>query len=552
MIQINLKVMLRFLIFLQFLLFSGCSFSDTNDVEKPKLVVAVVVDQMRYDYLTRLSSKFSDDGFNRLVNEGFNCLDNHFNYVPTVTGPGHTSIATGSTPSVHGIVGNEWYDRKNKAELYCATDLNYENIGGNAYYGKKSPNNMLVNSFADQNRIHNKMKSKTIAISIKDRGAIFMGGKNANASYWFYGKDKGEWITSSYYMDELPSWLKKFNDPENIGRYINDWQLLYDVESYDIKREDDNNFEKLFKGKNDSAFPYLTESLMEKNDGFDMIKETPYGNTMTTDLAIAAIEGESLGQGKYTDILSISYSSPDYVGHNFGVFSLETEDTYLRLDLEIKRLLNYLDNNIGNNNYSLFITGDHGALEIPAYLNSIGENAMAVNESKFRKEVEQFLIESYKGKFNESPIEDVQNNQLYINYDVVDYLEIDDFKNKIIEHLETYDFISSAHSLDKLVSSSELTEYQELIKNGYHPDRSGDIVFILEPQTIIYGEKGTTHGSGYNYDTHVPLIFYGKGIKKGETKSRTNIVDIAPTINALLGLKPNETYTGKALDFVIE
>ena len=189
---------------------------------------------------------------------------------------------------------------------------------------------MLVNSYSDQNRIHNKMKSKTIAISVKDRGAIFMGGKNANAAYWFYGKDKGEWITSSYYMDELPDWVKTFNQPENISRYINDWELLYNIENYDLKREDNNNFEKLFKGKNDSAFPYLTESLMEKNDGFDMINETPYGNTMTTDLAIAAIEGESLGQDKYTDILSIGYSSPDYIGHNFGVFSLETVDNYLR------------------------------------------------------------------------------------------------------------------------------------------------------------------------------------------------------------------------------
>ena len=523
-----------------------------NNSSKPKIIVSVVVDQMRYDYLTRLSNKFSDDGFNRLINQGFNCTNTHFNYVPTVTGPGHSSIATGSTPSIHGIVGNNWYDRNIKKQIYCATDLNYENIGGNAYYGKKSPNNMLVNSFSDQNRIHNKMKSKTIAISVKDRGAIFMGGKNANAAYWFYGKDKGEWITSSYYMDELPDWVKTFNQPENISRYINDWELLYNIENYDLKREDNNNFEKLFKGKNDSAFPYMTESLMEKNDGFDMINETPYGNTMTTDLAIAAIEGESLGQDKYTDILSIGYSSPDYIGHNFGVFSLETEDNYLRLDLEIKRLLDYLDNKIGENNYSLFLTADHGALEIPAYLNSIGRKAMAVNESKFRREFQQFLTESFKYKFKQFPIEDIQNNQLYINYDEVDDSEMYEFKNKIIQHLETYDFISSAHSLDKLVSSSELTEYQQLIKNGYHPDRSGDIVFILEPQTIIYGEKGTSHGSGYNYDTHVPLIFYGKGINKGEISIRTEIIDIAPTISALLGLEPSETYSGKILDFIIK
>jgi len=544
--------MLRLFIFFNLLLFISCKFTNTNISEKPKLVVAIVVDQMRYDYLTRLSHKFSDNGFNRLINQGFNCSNNHFNYVPTVTGPGHASIATGSTPSIHGIVGNEWYDRGLKKELYCATDLNYENIGGNAYYGKKSPNNMLVNSFADQNRIHNKMKSKTIAISVKDRGAIFMGGKNANASYWFYGKDTGEWITSSYYMEELPNWVKTFNNPANISGFVRDWELLYDLKNYDLKRDDNNNFEKLFKGKDDSSFPYLTKDLMKKNDGFDMIYETPYGNTMTTDLAIAAIAGENLGQGKYTDILSISYSSPDYIGHNFGVFSLETEDTYLRLDLEIERLLNYLDKNIGQNNYSLFLTGDHGALEVPGYLNSIGQKALAVNEGEFRRDFGKFIKEKFKNKFKNNPIEDVQNNQLYINYNEVDPIEIDEFKDVLIEQLKTYDFIRSAYSLDEIISASKLSPYQYLIKNGYHPDRSGDVVFVLEQNTIIYGDKGTTHGSGYDYDTHVPLIFYGKGIKKGDTKTRTHITDIAPTISALLGLKNSKTFTGKVLDFVIK
>jgi len=544
--------MLRLFIFFNLLLFISCKSTNTNISEKPKLVVAIVVDQMRYDYLTRLSDKFSDNGFNRLINQGFNCSSNHYNYVPTVTGPGHASIATGSTPSIHGIIGNEWYDRGLKKELYCATDLNYDNIGGNAYYGKKSPENMLASTFADQNRIHNKMKSKTIAISVKDRGAIFMGGKNANASYWFYGKDAGEWITSSYYMKELPSWVKTFNNSENISSFVRDWELLYDLKNYDLKRDDNNNFEKLFKGKDDSSFPYLTKDLMEKNDGYDMINETPYGNTMTTDFAISAIVGEELGKDNFPDVLSISYSATDYIGHNFGVFSLETEDTYIRLDLEIERLLNYLDKNIGENNYSLFLTADHGALEVPGYLNSIGQKALAVNQGKFRRDFGKFIQEKFKNKFKNNPIEDVQNNQLYINYNEVDPIEMDEFKDILIEQLKTYDFIRSAYSLDEIMSSSKLSKYQQLIKNGYNKNRSGDVVFVLEPNTIIYGDKGTTHGSGYDYDTHVPLIFYGKGIKKGETKTRTHITDIAPTISALLGLKNNETYSGRILDFVIE
>jgi predicted AlkP superfamily pyrophosphatase or phosphodiesterase len=395
------------------------------------------------------------------------------------------------------------------------------------------------------------MKSKTISVSIKDRGAIFMGGKNANAAYWFYGKNKGEWITSSYYMNELPSWVIQFNQPENISRFLNEWGLLYDLKTYDLKREDNNDFEKFFKGKDNSSFPYLTKDLMEKNDGFDMISETPFGNSMTTDFAIAAIEGEKLGEDNYTDVLTISYSSTDYIGHNFGVFSLETEDAYLRLDLEIKRLLDYLDNKIGKNSYSLFLTADHGALEVPAYLNSKGVKAMSVNKYKFIKSVSKYLDETFGSK---KIIKHSVNNNIYINYEEVRFLDLNLnlVKEKIINHLKTYDFINSAYSLDELISLSKLTNYQELIKNGYHPERSGDVVFVLKPNVIIYGDRGTTHGSGYDYDTHVPLIFYGKGINKGETSIRTEITDIAPTINALLGLESSETYSGKILDFVIK
>ena len=533
------------------LLFNCQSKLIDNNSSSPKILVGVVVDQMRYDYLTRLSNKFSNDGFNRLINQGFNCTNNHYNYVPTVTGPGHSSIATGSSPSINGIVGNNWYDRNIKEEIYCATDLSYENIGGNAYYGKKSPNNLLTLTFADQNRITNKMKSKTISISIKDRGAIFMGGKNANAAYWFYGKNKGEWITSSYYMNDLPSWVREFNEPENISSFINRWELLHDLKRYDLRREDDNDFEKLFKGKDNSSFPYLTEALMEENDGFDMISETPFGNSMTTDFAIAAIEGEKLGEDDFTDVLTISYSSTDYIGHNFGVFSLETEDTYLRLDLEIKRLLDYLDKKIGKNNYSLFLTADHGALEVPAYLNSKGMKAMSVDKYKFIKSVSKYLAETFGSK---RMIEHSVNNNIYINYEVVKSLDLklDVVKQKIVNHLNTYDFINSAYSLDEIITASKLTNYQELIKKGYYPERSGDIVFVLEPNVIIYGDRGTTHGSGYDYDTHVPLIFYGNGINKGETSVRTEITDIAPTINELLGIENSRAYSGKILDFVIK
>ena len=213
----------KVLISLVFSIFSSCNLTPKasgSDLDKPKLVVSIVVDQMRFDNLDKYKESYSNNGFNRLIREGFNLKNNHFNYVPTVTGPGHSSISTGSTPKTHGIVGNNWFNKKTQKDVYCTTDLNYENLGGNAYSAKMSPNNLLVNTLGDLNRIENDMNSKTISIAIKDRGSILMGGRKANAAYWFYGKDKGEWVSSKYYMEELPEWVDNFNNSDIVSTYI--------------------------------------------------------------------------------------------------------------------------------------------------------------------------------------------------------------------------------------------------------------------------------------------------------------------------------------------
>lgn len=539
--------MKNLLFFLLILL--GCSASSEN--KKPKLVVAIVIDQMRYDFLENLSHRYSDNGFNRLVNDGFNCKNNFYNYVPTVTGPGHSSISTGSTPKTHGIVGNNWYDRERRHSIYCTDDSNYNNVGGDDYSGNKSPNNLLVETFADINKMSNN-KSKTISIAIKDRGSILMGGKTADAAYWYYGKERAQWITSTFYMNQIPDWVKEFNKEDNLEKYLEDWNTLKDISTYENHEIDNNSFEKLFKGKDNSAFPYDTKSLMKHNDCFDMIKETPYGNTMTTDFAIEAIVNENLGKRGVTDVITVGYSSTDYIGHSFGVASVETQDTYIRLDLEIQKLLFFLDKEIGKNEYTLFLTADHGVLEIPAYLSSTGVNAQAVSENDLTNKVVKKLNDVL-GIEVKKLIANVDNSQIYLNDEVISEMNLNKSKvvNELVKILESFDFISKAYTADFILGSSELIEYEKLIQNGYHKERSGDIALILKENVIFYNGKGTTHGSGYNYDTHVPLIFYGYGIKKGETLNHTEIPDIAPTISKLLGLEMKNS-TGKVLDFIFE
>ena len=544
----------KILISLVFSIFSSCNLTPKasgSDLDKPKLVVSIVVDQMRFDNLDKYKESYSNNGFNRLIREGFNLKNNHFNYVPTVTGPGHSSISTGSTPKTHGIVGNNWFNKKTQKDVYCTTDLNYENLGGNAYSAKMSPNNLLVNTLGDLNRIENDMNSKTISIAIKDRGSILMGGRKANAAYWFYGKDKGEWVSSKYYMEELPEWVDNFNNSDIVSTYIGEWNTLYDINSYKESRSDDNNFEKSFKGDPSVTFPYDLNKLKHLNDGYDMLKETPFGNNLTTDFAIKAISNEKLGKDQFTDVLTISYSSTDYIGHNFGVDAKETQDAYLRLDLEIERLLYFLDSYVGENEYTLFLTADHGASKIPAYLNSIGIKSQNIEEGTVKNILKDVLFKSYGSN---QLISKVMNSQIYLNDEIINSLNLsfNSIEKTIINTLNQLEYIDKVYTSEDIINGNFDSGYELLIQNGYNVLRSGDIIFKLKENVISYGNKGTTHGSGYTYDTHVPLIFFGKKIVQGESNVKTKITDIAPTIAKLLGLKQMSDSTGEVLGFVIK
>ena len=526
------------------------SYTNSNSTAtQPRLVVGVVVDQMRFEYLNRFKNKYTSKGFLRLINQGYSCNDHHFNYIPTYTGPGHASIFTGTTPSVHGIIGNDWYDKDKDEVVYCTTDQTYDPVGAAVKYGHVSPSNLKVTTLPDQNRLFTQMKGKTIGISIKDRGAIFPSGHTANGAYWFEGLEEGKWVTSTYYMDELPEWVKTFNAPLNISNYLKTWNTLYDINLYNESGPDASNYEKPFKGKPDPIFPYDLKALMEFNDGYDILKNTPFGNTMITDFALAAVEAEALGDDEYTDFLTVSYSSTDYVGHDFGVNSIELQDTYLRLDLEIERLLNYLDTNVGEGNYSLFLTSDHGAAEVPSFLKDIDAPGGYVQKNMFTP-----LYATLKAKYGVSDlIKNISNDQIFLNYDLIKSQQLDlvDVQEFIVNDIINYSAVSKAYTATTMQTSYFKDGMEKTLQNGYNQKLSGDVLFTLKSGVIAYGPKGTTHGSGYTYDTHVPLLFYGNGIQKGKTFERTYVTDIAPTISALLGIAFPSGATGSVIEKAI-
>ncbi|AUS04695.1 alkaline phosphatase PafA [Pseudotamlana carrageenivorans] len=525
--------------------------STKKDQTAPKLVVGIVVDQMRYDYLTRFYSRYGTGGFKRMMDEGFNCKNNHFNYVPTKTAPGHASIFTGSTPKYHGIISNYWYDKETKEQVYCADDDSVLPIGTSDKAGKMSPSRMLTTTFADENKLFTQMRGKTIGISVKDRGAILPAGHTADAAYWFHGDDEGAWITSSFYMDALPKWVAKFNASKQAASYFKKWDTYYDIDTYTASGADLNDYEAGFKGKETATFPYNLKALKDKNGNFSILKITPFGNSLTTDFAIAAIKGESLGADDITDVLTVSYSCTDYIGHNFGVNSKEIEDTYIRLDQDLERFFNVLDKEVGKGEYVVFLTADHGAVDVPAYLHAHNIPSGYLDNKARKKQFNAFLVAKYG---TADVVENISNEQIFLNKEKLKTLNLNaiEVQNAIVEEQMTYPHISKAYTREAIVSRDFTEGIEALIQKGFNQKRSGDVVLVSDPAYISYGKTGSTHGSGLNYDTHVPLLFFGKGINHGETTERTNITDIAPTISAMLGISFPNASIGKPLGYVLK
>lgn len=528
----------------------GQTTKPATKASKPKLVVGIVIDQMRYDYIYRFWDKFGNDGFKKLVNEGFFCKNTNYNYVPTFTGPGHAAIYTGTTPAVNGIIANDWFNVSLNRKVYCAEDYKVTGLGTTEKEGKRSPVNMLTSTITDELRISSNMKSKTIGIALKDRSAILPAGHAATAAYWYDGS-VGCFITSSYYMTELPKWVQEFNKKELPKKYLNQpWNTLLPIEQYTESLPDDNKYETLFKGETKSVFPHDLPKLVAANGGLGLIRNVPAGNTLTKDFAIETIKAENLGKSGVTDFLAISFSTPDYIGHNFGPNSIEQEDDYLRLDLELAELIKFIELQVGKGNALIFLTADHAAPEVPSYLIDLKIPAGYVNEWSMVDSLKKYLTKTY----GDSLVLSYSNQQVFLNHKVIEAKKI--YLQQVQEDVAS--FMMKFNSVSEAITATTMnnTQFAEgvryLMQKGYNAKRSGDVLVNYLPGYVEYMQTGTTHGSPYSYDTHVPLLFYGWNIKQGSSTEQIYITDIAPTLAMLLNISFPNGCTGKPISFLVK
>lgn len=528
--------MKRYLLFIPVLL---AGLTIRAQPKSPALVVGIVVDQMRNDYIYRYWNRFGKGGFKRLVSQGYYFRNAHYNYVPTYTGPGHSSIYTGATPRTHGIIANEWYVRGSATLQYCVSDTLVKTVGAENKSGKMSPRNQLSSTIGDEIKMSSNQKAKVFGVSLKDRSAILPAGHAANAAFWF-DDESGNFVSSTWYLNELPQWLKDFNAKQLPEQYLKQgWSPLYPLSSYTTSIADDNDYEAVPSKKEKPVFPYDYKTFIEKKS-WGIIKSTPFGNTIVKEMAEECILKEALGKDEITDLFSVSFSSTDYVAHSYGPRSVETEDIYLRLDHDIEEFLRFLDKEIGKDNYIVFLTADHGGADVPHHLTDNKIPAGYLRDYKLQKQLRAYCAQTFG---DSAIIANVSNEQVYLNESRAEATGKNKMQlsEKIAEYLTSIPGIAEAYpsSLMKWMSYSE-RDLSALVQKGYNHKLSGDVCFIYQPAWMDFSAKGTTHGSAYNYDTHVPVIFYGTGIKKGESLDFITITQIAPTISELLKInQPN-------------
>lgn len=522
---------------------------NSQSQQRPKLVIGVVVDQMKMEYLYRFSDDFSANGFKRIMDNGYTFHNMHYNYAPTYTAPGHASIYTGTTPSTHGIVGNDWFNKATGKDMYCTDDASVKTLGdGTEKEGAMSPKNLLSTTITDELRMATNFRGKVIGMSIKDRGAILPAGHFANWAFWY--SKTGAFISSTFYGPALPNWVTEFNQEKRYMNYINKgWDLLKPVATYNESLSDDNPYEGKLDKTKAPVFPYDLGSIY-KEKGADILRTTPFGNDILAELAMKAIEKEELGKDDITDFLAVSFSSTDYVGHTFGPRSIELQDTYLRLDQTLAMLLAYLDKTVGKDNYLLFLTADHAGAENSNYMKDNKYNVANVSSIDIVKALKKHSEET----FGVNLLLDYSNFNLFFNKELIKQkgLELAKVKESFASFLMSQDQVKRVYTEEEILASSGEDYFLSCISKGYDPKQNGEIVVLDKAGYMQYQDTGTTHGSPNSYDTHVPLLFYGYKVPKGELHAKKYITQIAPTLSQMLKITfPNGTES-EVLDTLLD
>ncbi|MFD1630282.1 alkaline phosphatase PafA [Pseudopedobacter beijingensis] len=542
---------LRSLLFL-FLIVSQSSFAQKKEktLARPRLVVGIVVDQMRWDYLYRYYDRYQDGGFKRLLNEGFSCENTYITHLPAVTAIGHSTIYTGSVPAIHGITSNNFTDQLTGRKWYCAEDTVEQTVGSKSAAGKMSPRNLLASTVTDELALATNFRSKIVGVSLKDRAAIMPAGHTPTAAFWL-DNESDNFITSTYYMKDLPDWVNVFNS-KKLGRNLvkDGWHTLYPMETYVQSTPDNVPWEGLFAGEKKPVFPHDIKKYFEINT--ENIRKTPFGNTLTLEFAKATVEGYDLANGPVTNFLTINCASTDYIGHMYSANSVEAEDGLLRLDKDLSSFFKYLDAKVGKGNYTVFLTADHGGAHNPMFLEEhniptgmlgLKKNAMAA--------VNKMVEERYGLKKIVTG-----NTGIYLSLNAkqaaekgVDYEKL---KRDVVSLLMKQPGIQFAADMENIGMASIPQLIKEKMINGYNAKRTGEIAFIPEPGWTLGGAKGATHSLWNPFDTHIPLVFMGWGINQGKSVDTYSMCDIAPTIAALLHIQAPNGSIGKAISEVIK
>ena len=517
--------------------------------EKPKLIIGIVVEQLRFDQLEKFRNRFSENGIRRLLNEGTYFKNASYNYMLTQSAPGHATIATGTEPSFHGITSDNWYVPLRNEMIYCTQDNTVNPVGGSFEAGLHSPVNLLASTFSDEIKMATNGKAKVYSIGLRESSAILSAGHLANGVYW-YDNVTGSWMSSSWYMDSLAAWVNDFNALRLSDSYLySPWSLLKQMEDYSDCLPDSNSFETGFEGV--AYFPYdlkkiSSKGLINVKRDYVLLRETPFGNSYTKDFAIRLIREERLGKDDNTDFLAINFSSTDYIGHRFGPSSVETGDAILRLDKDIEQLLNYLNDSIGKRNVLIYFTAAHGVSEIPAVLEKNRIPAGYFKQTQALQLLKSYLNAVYgQGDW----VKGYYEKQIFLNRVLIEDAKIplEDIQKKVARFMVQFSGVASAYPYTAFEANDFSNGHLKRIVNGFTPQRSGDVIITLNPGWVEKSDYVTDHNSPYEYDSHVPLIWYGWTVNRASVTRKVSLTDIAATLSSLCKVPYPNACTGEPL-----
>jgi hypothetical protein len=480
--------------------------------KKPKLVVAIVFDQFRYDYLERFRSEYHA-GFDRLLKDGAVFTSAHYEHFPTVTAVGHSTFLSGALPSESGIIGNEWFDRTAGRLVTSVSDPATKLVGGRGGEGS-SPERFLVSTVGDELKMSNGGKSRVIGVSLKDRAAILPAGHMANGAYWL-DNTTGNFVSSTYYFEDVPAWVKAFNDGRPADRYMGQTWLTHTMPK---------------------AAPAIYAALAA----------SPYGNEMVEGFAEKALQNEQLGKHEDTDILTVSFSSNDYIGHEYGSDSVEVHEISVRSDAVLEKLLQAVDRQVGLANVVVVMTADHGGGPVP----EVNAARHMPGGRLARGVVADTALKALRAKYgNFDWIANSEEHSLYLNLAQIAAQNLDraEVARTAAQAVATIPHVSRVYTREQLISGAVLNDYSgRLVLNGYYAPRGGDIEFLLDPYWLNTTAHAS-HGSTFDYDTHVPVIFMGTGIRPGRYDGSVFVNDIAPTLANILHVETPSGSVGRVL-----